>query len=61
LSDKSASVDRPALVQNPQMALRAKTNFASHFNVIWVVQIAWEKYTAFPFPKSMSSSRHPAS
>jgi hypothetical protein len=32
-----------ALVQTPPNPLRAKTNFASRFNVIWVVQIVLQK------------------
>jgi hypothetical protein len=32
--------------KTPQNALRVKTNFTSRFNVIWVVQIARQKYTA---------------
>jgi hypothetical protein len=32
-----------ALVQNAENPLRQRTNFACRFNVIWVVQIAWQK------------------
>ena len=37
--------------QNP---LRLNTNFASHFNAIWVVQISRQKYFASHFPQISS-------
>jgi hypothetical protein len=43
-----------ALVQTPQNPLRAKTNFTSRFNVIWVVQIARQKYSASHFAQISS-------
>jgi hypothetical protein len=46
LTGKSTSVDRSAHVQNAANALRVKANFTSRFNVIWVVQVARQKYTA---------------
>ena len=45
------TVSRPQTLQNP---LRAKTNFASQFNVIWVVQIARQKHIASHFPQISS-------
>ena len=53
-SGKSATADRTALAQTPKNPLRAKTNFTSHFNVIWVVQITRRKYTASHFPQISS-------
>jgi len=37
--------------QTPPNPLRAKSNFVSHFNAIWVVQIARQKYIASHFPQ----------
>jgi hypothetical protein len=46
------NVLQPALAaETPQNSLRQRTNFASHFNVIWVVQIALEKYSALHSPQ----------
>jgi hypothetical protein len=58
--NQQAPTTRPR-VKTQQNLLREKTNFTSHFNAIWVVQIARQKYTASLFPKWLSSSRHPAS
>jgi hypothetical protein len=44
-------VSRPQTPQNP---LRVEANFTSHFNVIWVVQIARQKYSASHFPQISS-------
>jgi hypothetical protein len=59
-ANQQAPTTRPR-VKTQQNSLREKTNFTSRFNAIWVVQIARQKYTASLFPKSLSSSRHPAS
>jgi hypothetical protein len=40
--------------KTPQNPLRAKSNFASRFNAIWVVQIARRKYSASHFPQISS-------
>jgi hypothetical protein len=42
---------RRAALQSPKCPLRQRTNFASHFNVIWAVQIARRKYSASHFPQ----------
>jgi hypothetical protein len=41
--------------------VRAKSNFASRFKLIWVVQSPREKYFASGFQKYVILSRHPAS
>jgi hypothetical protein len=43
LSGKSASAGRGASHPRAANALRQNRNFASQFNVIWVVQIAQQK------------------
>ena len=40
--------EREMAVNGTQTPLRAKTNFTSHFNAIWVVQTFAQKYSAFP-------------
>ena len=37
--------------KKPPNPLRAKSNFVSYFNAIWVVQIAHRKYSASHFPQ----------
>ena len=50
LSGKSVSVSAHcrtvSLPKTPPNPLRAETNFTSHFNAIWVVQIGVQKYSA---------------
>jgi len=41
--------------------VRAETNFANQFNVIWAVQSSREKYFTSVFQKSVICSQHPAS
>jgi hypothetical protein len=43
-----------SLPKTPPNRLRAKSNFTSHFNAIWVVQIARQKYIASHFPQISS-------
>ncbi|MEH2521127.1 hypothetical protein V1279_006700 [Bradyrhizobium sp. AZCC 1610] len=42
------------LPKTPPNPLRERSNFASHFNAIWVVQIARQKYSASHFPQISS-------
>ena len=51
-----------SLPKTPPNPLRESTNFTSHFNAIWVVQLARPKIFRFSFPPNPApSSRHPAS
>ena len=51
VSARNRTVSLPKTPPNP---LRQNTNFTSHFNVIWVVQIARQKYSASHFPQISS-------
>jgi hypothetical protein len=43
---KQQAPTAPSRVQWLPKTLRAKANFTSHFNAIWVVQIGAQKYSA---------------
>jgi len=43
-----------SLPKTPPNPLRERSNFTSHFNAIWVVQIARRKYIASHFPQISS-------
>ena len=65
LSGKSVSVSihgrTVSLPKTPPKPLREKSNFISRFNVIWAVQFAHRKYSAFHLLRTVPFSRHPAS
>src|SRR5206468_4988321 len=44
----------PTAFEAASNPLRVNTNFTSHFNVIWAVQIARQKYSASHFPQISS-------
>jgi hypothetical protein len=45
----------------PKNDMRGKVDFARRFKLIWIAQSSREKHFAFNVPRSVASSRHPAS